>query len=214
MISAGSAPYLIKKRALAILNREAAFQLQKEERFTLQATALKLSTLGRMKGAVQRREFEAEQRGVQRLLAQHGRLRSDLALCEFRSGAWGRELQETKNSLMLCHKFLDEVQRAYLQHRRENAKMHAWKSAQLVRIAKLELITKKFEDVSELDFARLEQELRAKADEMETALQFERNADLRQQLMQAAQDKVSRGGGSRPRRVEYSTPTRPLSVVR
>jgi hypothetical protein len=189
MIKNGSAPFLIKKRALKILSSEAAFQETKTEYYALHSTYLKMSTLFDMKDILQQRVFAKEQREIADWLEQHEALLQEIQACEQRMVVWTHSLQETKNSLMLCHKYLEELQKSFLHYRKENAKLNHWKRGQLVKLARLEVINRKFEDVSELDFDRLEQDLRQKAEEMLTAVQYEQNADLRMKLLQAAQEK-------------------------
>src|SRR5206468_2404575 len=113
MITTGSAPYLIKKRALKLLTAEEAFQEKKDEYYALQSTFLKVSALHDMKALVQQRLFSKEEQELSALLQTHELLLDEIAACEARSKVWQTELRETKNSLMLSHKHLEELQQAF-----------------------------------------------------------------------------------------------------
>ena len=192
MIKNGSAPFMIKKRALKILSSEAKFQEMKNEYYALNSTYLKLNTLYDMKDLLQQRMFSKEESEIYSLTHSHEELLASIRSLEDRSKLWQHELQETKNSLMLSHQYLEELQKSFLHYRKENMKLNNWKKVQLQKLSRLEMITRKFEDVSEYDFDKLEADLRQKAEEMITALKYEKNADIRQKLMEAAQQKVRR----------------------
>jgi hypothetical protein len=189
MITTGSAPYPIKKRALGLLNSEAAFQATKEELYALQATKRKLDALASMRESTQARLFAAEQDHVAALVAEHEQLARRIQQCEARNASFEHELSETKNTLLSCRKYEQEMLRLFLVHRRDNAKLNQWKRSQLARLARLEAVSRAFDDVSLPEFEQVERDLRARAEEMETALQYEHNAELRKQMAKAAQDK-------------------------
>jgi len=192
MITKGSAPYPIKQRALGLLNSEAAFQAAKEEFYALSSTARKLDALFGMKEASQARLFAAEQDRLAALVEEHQALERRIAACETRTALFEREMAETKNTLLSARKYEAEMQRLFLMHRRDNARLNAWKRAQLARLARLESVSSAFDDVSLSEFDRVESELRARAEEMETALQYETAQDVRKQMAKAAQDKKMR----------------------
>jgi hypothetical protein len=142
-----------------------------------------------MKIIQQTRAHQQEQNDVALMMHEHARLEAAIAACHTRNESWNKELAETKNSLLLCSKYLVEVQKLFAHHRRDNLKLNNFKRAQVARLVRLESVAAAFDDVSEDEFDRMERELRTKADEMETALQYEKNADMRKSMNAAAQEK-------------------------